>query len=72
MSIDLIVQYIYSYTKNTALTVTLLQTLIVTCYNFIYEVNEFHDLNCELSETLHVIYYIKLYAETYRGFYKAG
>lgn len=42
------------------LTVNLFQTLITTCSNFICEVNKFQDLNCELSETSYVIFFITL------------
>lgn len=42
------------------LTVNLFQTLITTCSNFICEVNEFQDLNCELSEPSYVIFFITL------------
>lgn len=42
------------------LTVNLFQILITTCSNFICEVNEFQDLNCELSETSYVIFFITL------------
>lgn len=60
MIIDITAQFIYSSTKNTVLTANLFQTLITTCSNFICEVNEFQDLNCELSETSYVKFFITL------------
>lgn len=60
MAIDITAQYIYNWTYSTLLTVNLFQTPISTCYNFICEVNEFQDLNCELSETPYVIFFITL------------
>lgn len=57
MAIAITAQYIYCKTNSTLLIVNLFQTLIATCYNFICEVNEFQDLNCELSETSYIIFF---------------